>query len=95
MTDLPTGDQETGAAPRVMRPGVEALVRVWRTVLRDDSLDEVTDFFDAGGTSLTAVRLRSHIRVELRRDLDLLTIIDNPTPLGLSPHLHDAPVWEA
>jgi hypothetical protein len=74
---------------------VEQLVSIWRSLLRDDSLGAHSDFFDGGGTSLTAVRLRSRIRAQLGRDIDLLDVFDHPTPAELATALQTARPWRA
>jgi len=73
---------------------VGELVRLFRYVLRDQSVDENTDILDAGGSSLTAVRLVAHIREELGRDVDLADILDHGTPRRLAAVVASAPEWD-
>lgn len=63
---------------------VARLVEIWAALLEPMQVDENTDFLDAGGTSLMAARIRGRILTTLGRDVDLLDILDNATPLGLS-----------
>ncbi|MEH0971290.1 acyl carrier protein [Micromonospora sp. CPCC 205546] len=69
------------------------LVTIWQTALKNDTLDADSDFVEFGGTSLTAVRIRALIRAELGKDVDLLDILDYPTPSGLAPAVAEAPDW--
>ncbi|MFG2070957.1 acyl carrier protein [Micromonospora tulbaghiae] len=66
---------------------------MWRTALKNDALGAESDFVDFGGTSLTAVRIRALIRTDLARDVDLLDILDFPTPTALAPVVTAAPNW--
>ncbi|MFI1196804.1 acyl carrier protein [Micromonospora sp. NPDC020750] len=69
------------------------LVTIWRAALKNDALDAESDFVEFGGTSLTAVRIRALIRTELAKDVDLLDILDFPTPTELAPAVAAAPGW--
>ncbi|MFF3867803.1 acyl carrier protein [Micromonospora sp. NPDC001898] len=69
------------------------LVTIWRAALKNDALDAESDFVEFGGTSLTAVRIRALIRTELAKDVDLLDILDFPTPTELAPAVVAAPGW--
>lgn len=70
-------------------PATETLTDVWREVLRDQEASPGTSFFDLGGSSLTALRLRALIKARCELDVDLAMILDNPTPAGLSAALSD------
>lgn len=72
------------------RPDESDLVAMWREVLRDPAADEDTSFFDAGGSSLTAVRLKAALDREWQLDVDLGTIVDNATPAELAVALEEA-----
>ncbi|MER5703726.1 acyl carrier protein [Micromonospora sp. NPDC002296] len=69
------------------------LVTIWRTALKNDALGAESDFVEFGGTSLTAVRIRALIRTDLAKDVDLLDILDFPTPATLAPAVAAAPAW--
>ncbi len=71
----------------------EDLVDIWRVVLRDENLDAASSFLAAGGTSLTALRLRAGIRQVLGRDLEVIDVYENPTPAALAPLVSQAPEW--
>jgi hypothetical protein len=69
------------------------LTAIWRALLKDDSLGADSDFRDHGGTSLTAVRIRSRIRLRLNRDVQLIDILENPTPRQLETVVSAAGRW--
>jgi len=77
----------------IVDPTVDELVRIWRTVLRDDSLHADSDLIECGGTSLSAVRVMAHVRESIGRDVDVESILENPTPAALAPVVTDAPMW--
>lgn len=72
---------------------VATLVTIWRAALQNDLLDAGSDFVEFGGTSLTAVRIQAMVRSELGKDVDMLDILDNPTPVELVPAVAAAPDW--
>lgn len=69
------------------------LVAIFQAALKNDALDADSDFVEFGGTSLTAVRIRTLVRTELGKDVDLLDILDYPTPAALAPAVVGAPDW--
>jgi aryl carrier-like protein len=73
---------------------VEELVRIWRAVLRRDSLQADSDFLDNGGTSLTALRILAYLREDLGRDVDIALILENPTPVALAEVVRTAAQWD-
>jgi thioesterase domain-containing protein len=58
----------TSSPPRENRstlpPKFARLARVWEAVLGTDKIDTTTNFFEAGGDSISAIRLVSDIRLE-------------------------------
>ncbi|MEH0971508.1 MupA/Atu3671 family FMN-dependent luciferase-like monooxygenase [Micromonospora sp. CPCC 205546] len=65
---------------------VPELVRgIWKRVL-DGSVDfgDEDDFFDLGGDSVDAIRIMAILNQELRTELDVALIFDNPTVSELS-----------
>lgn len=72
---------------------VDRLVKIWQVVLRDETLHADSDVNDAGGTSLTGVRIIAHIRAEFGRDVDLAEFFENPTPRAVADLVASAPVW--
>jgi hypothetical protein len=88
------GNREANFVPDQRDPEiVQELVRIWRTVLGDDALNAESDLLDSGGTSFTALRILAYIREDLGRDVDVATILDQPTPAALAPALKYAPAW--
>ncbi|MEV0232208.1 acyl carrier protein [Nonomuraea sp. NPDC050786] len=71
----------------------ESLVTIWRQVLRMAEIDADSHLMDLGATSLTAVRLRSRVRAELGKEIDLVEFLEHPTPRELAPVIAEAPAW--
>jgi hypothetical protein len=71
-------------------PAEADLVKVWAAVLRLPDADGETSFLDHGGTSITAVRLRAKLTAELGLDIDVITVVDNPSPALLLNYLEDS-----
>ncbi|TQJ31126.1 acyl carrier protein [Microbacterium sp. SLBN-146] len=57
-----------------------ALIEVWTEVLGTPGIRPGTSLFDAGGTSLTAVRIRARINALLDEDLVVGDVLENSTP---------------
>ena len=60
-------------------PVEEKLASIWRDLLRLDQIGVDDNFFDAGGHSLTAVRLVARVREAFGVDMTLRTAFDAPT----------------
>jgi hypothetical protein len=71
-------------------PDESTLVAIWKAVLRNPDVDAGTSFLDAGGSSITAVRLRARLRDECGLDVDVVTLVDNPSPDDLLLALEEA-----
>ncbi|MEV0786650.1 amino acid adenylation domain-containing protein [Streptomyces sp. NPDC050423] len=85
----PTGEP---AAHRTARtPRERELCALFGTVLGVPAVGPDTDFFLAGGHSLTALRLKSKIETVLGVRIPLSALFDAPTPAALAARL-DAPV---
>jgi aryl carrier-like protein len=69
------------------------IIEIWTSVLRGPEVHDDSDLVDLGATSLTAVRIRSRIRAELGRDIDLVDLLDHPTPRELAPVVAAAEPW--
>src|ERR1700727_2671112 len=54
-----TAPREGTAAPEAAGPATATLVGLFRAVLQNPSVSAATDFFDAGGDSMHAIRLVS------------------------------------
>lgn len=61
----------------------EVLTEVWRSVLRDPAVDAGDSFLDLGGSSLTAVRLKVQIAKVCGLDVDIVMLVENPSPEAL------------
>jgi hypothetical protein len=69
------------------------LIEIWSDLLLSSAVGRDTDFQDHGGTSLTAVRIRSRIRAEFGRDVDLVDLLDEATPARVAALISVAPLW--
>ncbi|MEH2121092.1 non-ribosomal peptide synthetase [Nostoc sp.] len=56
-----------------------ALVKIWENLLNTSSIGVTDNFFDLGGHSFLAVRLRSQIHDRFGHSLSLSTLFENPT----------------
>lgn len=57
----------------------EALLRLWRDMLRTESIGVEDRFFDVGGDSVLAAQLVARIRQQLQIDVTLIDFLDHPT----------------
>jgi acyl carrier protein len=72
---------------------VERIVDIWRSVLDRPDVTADSHLLDLGANSLTAVKIRSRIRSDLGREIDLVELLDHPTPRELAPVVSAAPEW--
>src|SRR4028118_2079621 len=79
---------ETFAPP--LTPFEEVLARIWREVLRLDSVGIHDNFFELGGHSLLAVRLVAQIEKTVGKNLPLATLFQSPTIEQLAKILHQS-----
>lgn len=66
---------------------MRAILDLWRSVLDPDlaeSFDDDSDLFDAGGTSIDALRVLAAIRSEFAADVPLAAFWSQPTPAALA-----------
>ena len=70
---------------------VPRLLQLWGGLLGQDDLSPDTNFFDAGGTSLTLLRLHDLVQAELGRPVELLTFFRFPTVRRLAEALSAQP----
>ncbi|MER7759599.1 amino acid adenylation domain-containing protein [Streptomyces sp. NPDC097619] len=75
----------TGPAPRT--EDERALCALFTEVLRIPAAGLDTDFFEAGGDSLLAMRLAWSVRLRLGRELSVRDVYDFPTVAALTPRL--------
>ena len=84
---LPAGSEAATARPELARRSTgrrsavteRMLARIWGDVLGLAHIDVDENFFDLGGTSATAVGLRSRLERELNRELSPLLVFQSPT----------------
>ncbi|GLF93213.1 FkbM family methyltransferase [Streptomyces yaizuensis] len=84
----------TGAAPVPSRPADPEVLAVIVAACSDVLGTPVAagdDFFAAGGTSLTAVRLLARVRERLGGALGLADLMEDPTPAGLAARATTTP----
>jgi acyl carrier protein len=62
---------------------IDAMIGLWRQVLRTDDITEEDDFFDLGGNSILAVRLLPLIKEHFGVEGTISLILDYPTPREL------------
>jgi thioesterase domain-containing protein/acyl carrier protein len=62
----------------------QAVIDIWERVLKVDRIGAFTNFFDAGGNSLSAVRMLIQIREHFSRDIKLSELFADPTPAAMS-----------
>ncbi|WP_033581533.1 non-ribosomal peptide synthetase, partial [Dickeya zeae] len=67
-----------------------ALAAIWQRLLGIERVGRQDHFFELGGHSLLAVRLVSHIRSTLNRELPLAQLFAHPTLQALAAVLHKA-----
>jgi hypothetical protein len=65
-------------------PKFARLARVWESVLGTDEIEATTNFFEAGGDSISGIRLVSEIRIEFpESSFTVKDAIENPTLGGM------------
>jgi acyl carrier protein len=69
------------------------IVDIWRRVMGTDDVGPDTHLLDVGANSLSAVRIRSRIRAELGKEIELVELFDNATPRAQAEVLLSAPDW--
>jgi len=83
--ELP-GESELGAL-------TARVVAIWASVLALPGIGPDSNLLDLGAASLAAVRIQSRIRTELGKDVDLIDMLDNPTPRELAAVVAAAEPW--
>jgi acyl carrier protein len=71
----------------------ERMVAIWQSVLGTEDVEPDSHLLDLGGTSAEAVQIRSLVRAQFGKDLELIDFFDHPTPRGLATVVADAPAW--
>jgi phthiocerol/phenolphthiocerol synthesis type-I polyketide synthase E len=91
-TPQPVAEPAAGTAAETSAPpspasGEDALSRmraVWVEVLGAVDLEPDDDFFDVGGTSLSAIEVVSRIRAEFETELSIAALLEAPTIAALA-----------
>jgi acyl carrier protein len=60
------------------------LIDLWQDALGVDAIDPDDDFFDLGGSSITAIRLIPLIAEKLGVEPGITIMFENPTPRSLA-----------
>jgi acyl carrier protein len=62
----------------------DVIVAAYRETLRDDSLGHDSDFYEAGGDSMTAFQIIARVRDAFGIDVSVATVFACPTPGDLA-----------
>ncbi|HWM02339.1 MAG TPA: phosphopantetheine-binding protein [Actinophytocola sp.] len=62
----------------------ELIAAIYRETLGDDSLDTASDFFEAGGDSLTAFQITARVEAALDIEVPVALVFAYPTPADLA-----------
>ncbi len=68
-------------------PVEEMLIDVWKKTLGIKQVGVHSNFFEAGGHSLLAIRTISHLRKLFHRELPLRSLFEAPTPSALAAYI--------
>jgi amino acid adenylation domain-containing protein len=60
------------------------IANIWKGLLNLEEISVHDNFFDLGGHSLMALRIISAIRKQLRTEIEIIDLVNNPTVYGLS-----------
>jgi acyl carrier protein len=72
---------------------VEWVVKLWQSLMRIEDVNADTHLFDVPASSLVAVRMRSRIQAEQGKEIDLMDILDHPTPREMAALIERSPEW--
>jgi amino acid adenylation domain-containing protein len=73
----------------------QAVESVWRAMVGREDIDPDQNFFDAGGTSLAAIRLVARLRAEHGLHIPLVKVFEHPTLRSFSRHVSESRGAEA
>jgi acyl carrier protein len=82
-------DTSRYVAPRT--PTEQMVAQIWADVLRLDKVGIHDDFFKIGGHSLKATQVISRVRKELRKDLPIRLLFEQPTVAKIAEALDALP----
>lgn len=75
-------------------PTLRQVIGIWRHFFPNAEIGPDSHLLDLGATSLTAVRIRSRIRAELGREIELVDLLEHPTPRELAVVVAAAEPWQ-
>lgn len=76
--------------PQRLQEVQEELTEIYRSLLGQPDVTIHTDFFAAGGDSLSSLRLREHIQTHLGRAITLRTLFTHRTPAAIAAVLNES-----
>jgi amino acid adenylation domain-containing protein len=82
-------ETELSAAARPNTPAEHAIAQAWRQVLGRGSVGVEDNFFDAGGNSISALRVHAQICAALGIEFPVTVFFQRPTIRALAAHLAD------
>lgn len=82
----------TAAGPRPRTSMELTVAREWRSVLGVAEVTAESQFFEIGGTSLTAVAVARRLQTALRRPVPVISLFEHPTVRSLASFLADEEV---
>jgi len=62
----------------------ELIASIYRETFGDDSLDTSSDFYEAGGDSLTAFQITARLEAELAVEVPVALVFAYPSPTDLA-----------
>lgn len=62
----------------------ELIAAIYRETLNDQTLDTTSDFFDAGGDSLTAFQITARLNAALGVEVPVALVFAYPSPVDLA-----------
>lgn len=69
------------------------VIEIWTAVLDQPGVTPDSNFLELGANSMAAVRLRSRVRAELGKEIELVDLLDHVTPREQAELIAAAPDW--
>jgi aryl carrier-like protein len=92
---MPVSPEAARASGEEIGRIADRVVTIVRSVMRQEDVHGDTNLLELGASSLTAVRIRTRIRTDLGRQVELLDLLENPTPRGIAAVIAVAPARNA
>lgn len=83
----------TGSSDTELDALTGRIVDIWRRVVGTEDVGPQTHLLDVGANSLSVVRIRSRIRSELGKEIELVDLLDHATPRAQAELVTTAPDW--